>query len=121
MRVEREGKRRMGRRDAATASRRVGSHEIPAYVAHIAVIKGPLNEQPESGRLRGREETRPVGYQKMEQGVISCRDSAPKAGLFRSLTFTRHQVLGLLKQVVMECQGCYSVAISTYGQRLLSL
>ena len=38
----------------------------------------------------------------MEQGVIGGGDPTSKAGLFRSFAFTPHQVLGLLKQVVMK-------------------
>jgi len=97
-----EGEQCAGRRGAASAG--VGSHEILAYGAHIAVIEGPLNAGPEPGRLPGREESCPVSYQQMEQCVIGGGDPAPEAGLFRSLTFTYHQVLGLLKQVVMKRQ-----------------
>ena|SRR5215472_13474015 len=102
MRVERKGKRRRSRRDTAAASCGVGLNETRTYRAHIAVIERPLNTQPECGGSRRRQQARALGYQKMEQGVIGGGDPASKTGLSRSLTFTPHQVLGLLQQVVMK-------------------
>ena len=62
--------------------------------------EGPLDKQPQSGRLRGKEQARTIGYEKVKESG-NCTS---KAGLFRSLAFPCYQMLGLLKQVVMERQ-----------------